>query len=31
MSMAPEQTAALAPPDGTIGIRRLFSSPGVNP
>ena len=31
MSMAPEQTAALAQPDGTIGIKRLFSSPGVNP
>ncbi|MGA0358891.1 MAG: vitamin B12-dependent ribonucleotide reductase, partial [Ilumatobacteraceae bacterium] len=31
MSMAPEKTAALAPPDGTIGVKRLFSSPGVNP
>ncbi len=31
MSLAPEQTAALAPPDGTIGIKRLFSSPGVDP
>ncbi|MEY3030535.1 MAG: hypothetical protein RL058_898, partial [Actinomycetota bacterium] len=29
--MAPEKTAALAPPDGTIGVKRLFSSPGVNP
>ena len=31
MSLAPEHTAELAPPDGTIGIGRLFTSPGVDP
>ncbi len=31
MSLAPEELAPLAPPDGTIGISRLFTSPGVDP
>ncbi len=31
MSLAPEKTTELAAPDGTIGISRLFTSPGVNP
>ena len=31
MSLASEKTTELAAPDGTIGISRLFTSPGVNP
>ena len=31
MSLAPEELAPIAPPDGTIGISRLFTSPGVDP
>ena len=31
MSLASENTTELAAPDGTIGISRLFTSPGVNP
>ncbi|MGA1748054.1 MAG: vitamin B12-dependent ribonucleotide reductase, partial [Ilumatobacteraceae bacterium] len=31
MSLAPENTTELTAPDGTIGIKRLFTSPGVNP
>ena len=31
MTLASENTTELAAPDGTIGISRLFTSPGVNP
>ena len=31
MTLASENSTELAAPDGTIGISRLFTSPGVNP
>ena len=31
MSLASENITQIAPPDGTVGIGRLFTSPGVDP